>query len=185
VNSGSTRGEKDLERTALRTNLEASVEIARQLRLRDIGGVVICDFIDMVEGENRRKLEQHFREQMRRDRAKTWFSRHSRFGIIELTRQRLRASKDRVGRETCPMCRGRGSVRSARSVAAAILRQLRRGLAEGAHQEAVVTVSEDVLDALVNRRRDDLVGLENEAGRRIVVLPGHDLGAQRFQIEFR
>jgi Ribonuclease G/E len=83
------------------------------------------------------------------------------------------------------MCRGRGSVRNSRSVAAAILRQLRRGFEEGTHQEAVVTVSEDVLDALVNRRRDDLVGLENEVGKRIVVLPGHDLGQQRFQIDFR
>jgi len=185
VNSGSTRGEKDLERTALRTNLEASTEIARQLRLRDIGGVVVCDFIDMVEAENRRALEQHFREQMRTDRAKTWFSRLSRFGIIELTRQRLRPSKDRVGRETCPLCRGRGSVRNSRSVAAAILRQLRRGLTEGTHQEAVVTVAEDVLDALVNRRRDDLVNLEAEIGKRIVVLPGHDLGTQRFSIDFK
>ncbi len=185
VNSGSCRVEKNLERTALRTNLEASVEIARQLRLRDIGGVVVCDYIDMVEAENRRTLEAHFREQMRPDRAKTWFSRLSRFGIIELTRQRLRPSKDRVGRETCPHCRGRGTVRSIRSVGAAILRQLRLGLADDSHQEACVTAGEDVLDLLVNRRRDELVELETELGKRIVVRPGHDLGSERFTIDFR
>ena len=187
VNSGSYRGEKNLERTALRTNLEAASEIARQLRLRDLGGVVVCDFIDMTEADNRKALEQHFREAMKPDRAKTWFSRLSRFGIIELTRQRLRPSKDRVARETCPGCQGRGTIRSARSVAAGIFRQLRRGLAEAGTQEALVTVGDDVLDLLINRRRDDLVHLENEHGKRIVIRPGHGfgLGPNRFAIDFR
>jgi len=185
VNSGSYRREKDLERTALRTNLEAAVEIARQLRLRDIGGVVVCDFIDMTEAANRKQLEQYFREQLRPDRAKTWFSRLSRFGIIELTRQRLRPSKDRVGRETCPTCRGRGTVRSARGVASGIFRQLRQGLAIGHRAEAVVTVGEDILDLLVNRRREDLVRLESERGAKIVIRPGRDLGPNRYTIEFR
>ena len=193
VNSGSYRGEKDLEGTALRINLEAASEIARQLRLRDIGGVVVCDFIDMTEAENRRTLEQHFREAMRPDRAKTWFSRLSRFGIIELTRQRLRPSKDRVARETCPVCRGRGTIRNARSIAAGIFRQLRRGLAEPGTQEAVVTVGDEVLDLLINRRRDDLVNLENEHGKRIVIRPGHTSrdghgsgsAPSRFSVDFR
>lgn len=185
VNSGSYRDEPDLERTALRTNLEASAEIARQLRLRDIGGVVVCDYIDMTEAENRRSLEQHFREQMKPDRAKVWFSRLSRFGIIELTRQRLRPSKDRVGREPCPVCRGRGTIRNARSVASSIFRELRRGLAEEKNREAVVTVGEGVLDLLVNRRRDDLLDLEEEHGKRILIRPGSDLGGHRFSIEFR
>ncbi len=190
VNSGSYRGEKDLERTALKINLEAAVEIARQLRLRDIGGVVVCDFIDMVEAENRRKLEQSLREEMKRDRAKTWFCRLSRFGIIELTRQRLRPSKDRVARETCPTCRGRGTIRNARSVAAGIFRQLRRGLAESETQEATITVGDDVLDLLINRRREELLALESQHGKRILIRPAGEafeqsLGTTRFTIEFR
>ena len=171
VNSGSYRQEKDLEQTALRINLEAADEIARQLRLRDIGGVVVCDFIDMIEADHRRALEGAFREAVRPDRAKTWFSRLSRFGIIELTRQRLRPSKDRVARETCSVCRGRGTVKSARSVAASLFRQLRRGLADEGVHGATVTVGGEVLDVLINRRRDELVQLESKTGKRIVIRP--------------
>jgi len=185
VNSGSYRGEKDLEATALRINLEAASEIARQLRLRDMGGVVVCDFIDMIEAENRTRLEEHFREVVRSDRAKTWFSRLSRFGIIELTRQRLRPSKERVAREVCPTCEGRGTIRNARSLASGILRHLRRGLAEEGCDEAVVRVRRDALQLLRDRRREDLQQLEEHTGKRIVVLEADDLGPGRYSIEFR
>lgn len=185
VNSGRYREESDLERTALQINLEAATEIARQLRLRDLGGVVICDFIDMLEAANRRQVEQAMREQVRRDRAKTWLTRMSRFGIIEMTRQRLRPSKDRVAREPCPTCGGRGTVRSARSVATGILRQLRRGLGEKRTQEALVTVGEGVFDVLVNQRRDQLLRCEQSVGKKIVIRHDSALGCDQYMVHFR
>ncbi|MFQ5653571.1 MAG: ribonuclease E/G [Planctomycetota bacterium] len=185
VNSGRFRDEDDLEKTALQTNLEAAAEIARQLRLRDIGGVVVCDFIDMIEAKNRRELERTLRGHLRNDRAKTWFSRLSRFGIIEMTRQRLRPSKDRVGRETCRVCSGRGTVRSSRSVATGIFRQLQRGLSEGRKRAATVTVGEEVLDILVNQKRRYLVELEERYGKRILVQAGQGYRSDQYTIQYR
>jgi len=185
VNSGSSREETNLEQTALGTNLEAATEIARQLRLRDIGGVVVCDFIDMVDGQNRCQLEEAFVARLGLDRAKAWVSKLSRFGIIELTRQRLRPSKDRLGRETCPLCSGRGTVRSPRSVATAIFRQLRRDLGECEKEEVLVTVADEVLEVLVNRRRDDLTALEQKHGVRIEVRTGYRRGPERYLIQYR
>ncbi|MGE3165827.1 MAG: ribonuclease E/G [Planctomycetota bacterium] len=185
VNSGRYRKEDDLEKTAVLINSEAAREIARQLRLRDLGGVVICDFIDMVEAKNRRQIEQVLRDQVRRDRSKTWLSRMSRFGIIEMTRQRLRPSKDRVAREVCPTCHGRGTIRSARSVATGIFRQLRRGLHDRVNQEAVVTVGNDVLEILVNQKRADLLELETKAGKKIVIKPDARFGNEEYSVQFR
>jgi ribonuclease E len=115
VNSGKYRDEEDLEATALKTNLEAAQEIARQLRLRDLGGVIVNDFIDMESEPNRRAVERALRVALKRDRAKSWISRISRFGIIEMTRQRVRPSFERSNHEPCKLCRGTGVVKSARS----------------------------------------------------------------------
>ncbi len=184
VNSGSCRSENDLERTALITDLEAAREIARQLRLRDIGGVIICDFIDVVEAKNRRAVELELREQLKHDRSRTWFSRFSRFGIIEMTRQRLRPSKDRVGREICPACRGRGTVRSARSLAISIFRQLKRSLGEKPRREAVVTVGSAILEILVNQKRQALVELEKQLGKRITGRSDVSFGRDQYTIHY-
>lgn len=167
VNSGRSRDQEDLEETALLTNLEAAVEIARQLRLRDIGGVVVCDFIDMLEGDHRRRVESTLRTELRKDRSKTWIARMSRFGLIEMTRQRLRPSKDRVSRRTCPVCHGRGTVRSHSSATAALLRQLQRGLTDRPGQAATVEVSADLLSYLMNHARDGISRVERDTGRRV------------------
>jgi ribonuclease E len=185
VNSGSNTSQKDLESTALGTNLEAAKEIARQLHLRDIGGVVVCDFIDMVEEQNRRTLEDSFRELVRNDRAKTWFEKLSRFGLLELTRQRIGASKDRAGRTPCPICRGRGTVRSARSVATGVIRELRQGMSVATTDEALITVGEPVLGFLQGRCRVDLEALEAEYGQKIVVLEGQGWSPERWTIQYR
>ncbi len=182
VNSGRYRREDDLEKTAVQINVEATEEIARQLRLRDIGGVVVCDFIDMTDGKNRRRVEQALRGALCHDRAKTWFSRMSRFGIIEMTRQRLRPSKDRVAREVCPTCMGRGTIRSARNLAGAILRQLRNGLGQRRGREVIVEVGEPVLEVLVNQKRDAIQELEQATGKRIVVRLGRGLGSDQYSI---
>lgn len=185
VNSGSNTSEKDLESTALHTNLEAAREIARQLHLRDIGGVVVCDFIDMVEEQNRQALEESFREFVRHDRAKTWFAKLSRFGLLELTRQRIGVSKDRATRETCPACRGRGTVRSARSVATGVIRELRQGMADATTDEALITVGEPVLEFLQGRCSEDLRALEVEYGQKIVVLEGQGWSPEQWKIQYR
>ncbi len=185
VNSGSSTSDSDLESTALRTNLEAVKEIARHMRLRDIGGVVVCDFIDMIEADHRREVEDAFREAVTEDRAKIWFARISRFGLLELTRQRLRPSKDRTGREVCPTCRGRGTVRNARSVAIGVIRELRQGMAADSSAEALITVGEPVKDLLLGSRREDLDALEIEFGKRIVVVGGQDWSPERWTIQFR
>ncbi len=111
VNSGTDLSATHLEDTALQTNLEAAEEIARQIRLRDLGGVIVCDFIDMVEDEHQLRLEEVFKEWTSADRAKIWYAPLSRFGLLELTRQKLGPSKNRSGRISCPTCNGRGSVR--------------------------------------------------------------------------
>lgn len=185
VNSGKYRKEKDLEKTAVLINCEAAVEIARQLRLRDLGGVVICDFIDMVEPKNRRAVESVVREQIKKDRSKTWFSRMSRFGIIEMTRQRLRPSKDRVSREVCPCCSGRGTIRSARSAATGILRHLKRGLDDRRHAEAVVVVGDEVLEVLVNQMREELTELEQRSGKKVVLRRENGYGTEQHSVQFR
>ena len=184
VNSGRYRKEDDLEKTALLINTEAAEEIARQLRLRDLGGVVICDFIDMTVKRNIRQVETALRKHLRHDRSKTWFSRMSRFGIIEMTRQRLRPSKQRVAREVCPCCEGRGTVRSARSLATSILRQLKRGLGDRRYQRAVVTVGEEVQDHLLNDKRESLVEIEQRTGKRIHIRNGRGYLSEEFDIDY-
>ncbi|MCI0651064.1 MAG: Rne/Rng family ribonuclease [Planctomycetes bacterium] len=184
VNSGRYRAEEDLEKTAISINLEAVAEIGRQLRLRDLGGVVVCDFIDMTEAKHRRRVEQALRQELRHDRAKTWFCRMSRFGIIEMTRQRLRPSKDRVARETCPTCAGRGTVRSARNVATAIFRQLQRGLGERRHRRGVVEVGAGLMERLANEKREQILELERKSGKRVAVRLSPDLAADQFRVSY-
>lgn len=185
VNSGRYRDEEDLEATALKTNLEAAREIARQLRLRDLGGVIVNDFIDMEIEKNRRTVEQALKEALRRDRAKCWISKISRFGIIEMTRQRVRPSVERANFETCKCCHGAGVVKSARSTAVKVLRQLRAGLATKKRELAEIVVHPDVHGYLVNERRLQIVELEEEFGKSIRLLSDPSVGPDGMQIRYR
>ncbi|MFN0056895.1 MAG: ribonuclease E/G [Planctomycetota bacterium] len=184
VNSGRYRQEKDLEQTALAINLEAAGEIARQLRLRDIGGVVVCDFIDMTEAKNRRQVETALREHLRLDRAKTWFAKMSRFGIVEMTRQRMRPSKEKVARQTCPTCAGRGTIRSSRNVLSAIFRELRRGLGEQRHRLGTVTTGPAILDQLYNESRERVSAVEAEFGKAVRLQLDSVMNGQEYRVEF-
>ena len=150
------------------------------LRQRDRIG-----FRTTAEARNRRRLEQKLREQLKHDRSKTWISRLSRFGIIEMTRQRLRPSKDKVGRESCPTCGGRGTVRSVRSVATAIFRQLKRDFRRKRAREAVVWVPSRILKFLVNEEREALLELEEVLDRRIQVQLDESRKCDQFGIEYR
>lgn len=167
VNSGRYRDEEDLEATALKINLEAAQEIARQLRLRDLGGVIVNDFIDMEVEKNRKELERAMAAALRRDRAKCWVSKISRFGIIEMTRQRVRPSVERANYEPCRHCHGTGVVKTVRSVGIKVLRQLRVLLAQKRRSAIEVEVHPSVLQYLVNQHRRQIGQLEDESSRTI------------------
>jgi Rne/Rng family ribonuclease len=169
VNSGKFREHADAETTAFKTDLEAADEIPRQLRLRDLGGVIICDFIDLRFERHRRDLEKRLHENLNRDRAKTKMLRMSQFGIIEMTRQRMRPSLKRSIYNDCPHCHGSGQVKTPESMSLDVMRRL----AIGAHDERVIrielAVCADVAFYLQNRKRAQLAHLEQESGKRIII----------------
>ncbi len=177
VNSGRFRQHSDAETTALNINLQAAREIGRQLRLRDMGGVIVIDFIDMREEKNRRQLEKTLKEAMKPDRAKTKVLRTSAFGIIELTRQRLGPSLKQSYFNLCGLCDGLGVVQSEESLSLKIIRDVQRASADPnvAHIEAVVPP--EVAHFLLNRQRLLISHLEAETGKIIVVRSDPDVGA--------
>ena len=167
VNSGSFRVDDDAEQTAFQVNLKAAEEIARQIRLRDLGGVIVNDFIDMREERHRRQVERKLRDCVRRDRARTKVLRISPFGIIEMTRQRIRPSLRRSVYEDCPCCRGVGQVKTAESMAIEVMRTLmtNASLPDVSHIE--LEVHQRVADYLINKKRREMTHLEE--GYNVVV----------------
>jgi ribonuclease E len=185
VNSGKYRCEEDLESTALNTNLEAADEIARQLRLRDLGGVIINDFIDMEVEANRRRVERALGAALRRDRARSWITRITRFGIIEMTRQRVRPSFERANHEPCTFCKGLGFVKSPRSSGIHILRHVRAGLAAKRRKLCEIVAPPDVVEYLVNERREYLTELESEYRKSVRVIADRSLSPDQYEIRYR
>ena len=169
VNSGKGKLAKDVENMAFRTNMEAAKEIARQLRLRDIGGLVVVDFIDMKERKHNREVEKALRDEMKMDRAKIDISPLSKFGILELSRQRLRPSLESKTYHVCPHCQGRGMVMSVESAAVSIMRRIWVGLSKGDITQVNGRLSMDVATYLQNRKRKDLLSLEERYGAKIVL----------------
>ncbi len=169
VNSGRFREHDNAETTALKINQEAAKEIARQLRLRDMGGVIVMDFIDMWEEKNRRAVEKALRDAMKSDRAKTKILRISSFGIIEMTRQRIRPSlKDSIYR-LCTHCEGTGRVKSEESQALLVMRSLQRVTSNDQVANVEVTVRPSVAHHLSNFQRGQISKLERETGKGIVI----------------
>jgi len=185
VNSGKYRDEEDLEATALKTNLEAAEVIARELRLRDLGGVVINDFIDMENLANRRQLERHLKACLKGDNAKSWTTRVSRFGIIEMTRQRVRPSFESSQHERCAACSGSGWVKAARATGISVLRRLRGELGNKRKRRCEVTTSPGVVEYLVNERRRQLFDLEETYDKQVVVRADPNLAPDQYQIKYR
>ncbi len=169
VNSGKMRGSQDAESTAFEVNKEASDEICRQLRLRDLGGVIVMDLIDMMEAKHRRSIEQQIRQNLRRDRARTRVGTISQFGILEMTRQRMRPSLSRSTFMDCPACEGTGVVKSPESVLLDLMRRLATVLHQSRISHVELTISPDVAFQLLNRKRADLVELEKRHNKRVVV----------------
>jgi ribonuclease E len=171
VNSGNFRADNNAEETAFQMNLLAAKEIARQLRLRDLGGVIVNDFIDMREEKHRREVERAMREAVRRDRARTKVLKISAFGIIEMTRQRIRPSLKRSVYQDCPHCRGTSQVKTCESMSIDVMRMIQLAAhREGIHQ-IQIRVHEDVAIYLLNKKRKEISRLE-ESGELQVTITG-------------
>ena len=170
VNSGRSTRERNIEETALRTNLEAADEIARQLRLRDLAGLIVIDFIDMENARNQGQVERRIKEAMKSDRARVQLGRISSFGLLELSRQRLRPSLIETSFEVCPACGGNGLRRTTESTALAILRKLEEEGLRRRSSEVVITVSPTVALYLLNQKRRSVQTIEDRYGMAVTVL---------------
>jgi ribonuclease E len=173
VNSGNFRADDSAEETAFQINLIAAKEIARQLRLRDLGGVIVNDFIDMRKERHRRGVERALRDAVRRDRARTKILRTSPFGLIEMTRQRIRPSLRRSVYRECPVCNGTSLVKTAESMALEVIRLLLLASHNGEITRVTVRVANDVASYLNNKKRRDLMRIE-EHGNMAILIEGKD-----------
>lgn len=183
VNSArSTRG-TDIEETALRTNLEAAEEVARQLRLRDLGGLIVIDFIDMEDNKNQRQVEQRLRDALRVDRARVQMGKISRFGLMELSRQRLRPSLNEGSHITCPRCNGTGVIRDVESSALNILRLLQEEAMKENTAALHAQVPVEVATYLLNEKRGDIVKMESRLKVRVYLIPNKNFETPHHHIE--
>lgn len=169
VNSGNFRADNNAEETAYQMNLHAAKEIARQLRLRDLGGVIVNDFIDMREEKHRRGVERALREAVRRDRARTKILKISQFGIIEMTRQRIRPSLKRSVCHDCGHCHGTGQVKTVESMSIEVMRLLQLAAHRNHMQRIEVRVHDEVAQYLLNRKRKEIAHLEEQSEKPILV----------------
>jgi ribonuclease E len=185
VNSGGSMRGTSQEETAHKTNLEAAREVARQLRLRDLGGIIVVDFIDMRVQSHIQDVERALREAMRPEKARHDIGRISRLGLMEISRQRLRPAAVASSYTACPMCEGHGSVRTPESAALGILRKIHHRIAEGDVALMNVTLPRDVAMYLLNQKRDDLAVLERRYAARINVVATDKLMPHQSEIETR
>lgn len=169
VNSGNFRSEDNAEDTAYQMNLHAAKEIARQLRLRDLGGMIVNDFIDMRLEKHRRGVERALRDYMRRDRARTKILRTSPFGLIEMTRQRMRPALKKSIFQDCPCCHGSGLVKTAESMSIEIMRMILQAVQDHSIVEIRIQVADDVADDLNNRKRREITKIEDDHDVEILI----------------
>ena len=183
VNSGRATREHSIEETARKTNLEAASEIGRQLRLRDLAGLIVIDFIDMEEGRNDREVEKRLRDAVKNDRARVQIGKISQFGLMEMSRQRLRAGVIAGSTVTCPHCAGLGLVRSIESTALRVLRGLEEEAEKNRAAAVTVRIANDVAIYVLNQKRHELARIEGEHGMEISFDPKNDLAAGTFELE--
>ncbi|MBV8972588.1 MAG: Rne/Rng family ribonuclease, partial [Sphingomonadaceae bacterium] len=183
VNSGRSTREHGIEETAYKTNLEAADEIGRQLRLRDMAGLVVVDFIDMDVGGNNRRVEKAMKEAMKHDRARIQLGRISSFGLMEMSRQRLRTGVLKASTHVCPMCDGSGYVRSVGSAALAALRALEAEALKGKNSAFQLRAGLEVAMYILNRKRADMVELEERYGVDIETIPDETLMGPSFVLD--
>ncbi len=183
VNSGSFRTDDSAEETAFQLNMSAAKEIARQLRLRDLGGVIVNDFIDMRKERHRREVERCLRDSVQRDRARTKILRTSPFGLIEMTRQRIRPSLKRSVYRDCPCCNGRAVVKTAESMSIEVIRQIMLARKTDQVRKIIVHVNDEVSAYLNNRKRRQLAELEDDGAMTIQVLGSESSFPEALKLE--
>ncbi|MCY0094693.1 Rne/Rng family ribonuclease [Hoeflea ulvae] len=183
VNSGRSTREHSIEDTALQTNLEAAEEVARQLRLRDLAGLIVIDFIDMEENRNNRAVEKRMKDCLKNDRARIQVGRISHFGLLEMSRQRIRASVLESTMQICPTCGGNGHIRSQSSVALHVLRGVEEHLLKNTTHDIIVRTTADTALYMLNHKRDTVVDLEKRFGVSISFSADESVGANHFAID--
>ncbi|VXC21733.1 fused ribonucleaseE: endoribonuclease; RNA-binding protein; RNA degradosome binding protein [Pseudomonas sp. 8BK] len=183
INSARATKGSDIEETALQTNLEAAEEIARQLRLRDIGGLIVIDFIDMTPAKNQRAVEEKVRESLEADRARVQVGRISRFGLLEMSRQRLRPSLGETSGIVCPRCNGQGIIRDVESLSLAILRLIEEEALKDRTAEVRAQVPIPVAAFLLNEKRNSITKTELRTRARIVIIPNDHLETPHFEVQ--
>jgi ribonuclease E len=183
VNSGRSTREHSIEDTALQTNLEAAEEVARQLRLRDLAGLVVVDFIDMEEKRNNRSVEKRLKDHLKNDRARIQVGRISHFGLLEMSRQRIRASVLESTMQVCSHCNGTGHVRSQSSVALHVLRGVEEYLLKNTTHNITVRTTPDIALYLLNHKRGTIIDYEERFGVQIIIEADVHVGAQHFAID--
>ncbi|MEM7282569.1 MAG: Rne/Rng family ribonuclease, partial [Pseudomonadota bacterium] len=182
INSARATKGGDIEETAFQTNLEAADEVARQLRLRDIGGLVVIDFIDMGPSKNQRDVESRLREAVQRDRARIQIGRISRFGLLEMSRQRLRPSLGETTNIVCPRCNGQGNIRSVQSLALAVLRIVSEEARKENTARVIAQLPVDVSTYLLNEKRDWVNALESDQGVDVLLVPKPSLETPNYAV---
>ena len=182
INSARATGGKDIEETALQTNLEAADEIARQLRLRDVGGLVVIDFIDMSANRNQRQVEERLRKATERDRARIQTGRISRFGLLEMSRQRMRPALGEHTHQACPRCDGHGQIRSVESLSLSLLRLIEEECMKEKTGRVIAQVPVDVSAFLLNEKREVIHDIETRNKAEVLVIPNTTLLTPRFEI---
>ncbi|MGY6709638.1 MAG: Rne/Rng family ribonuclease [Rhizobiaceae bacterium] len=182
VNSGRSTKEHSIEDTALQTNLEAAEEVARQLRLRDLAGLIVIDFIDMEENRNNRAVEKKLKDCLKNDRARIQVGRISHFGLLEMSRQRIRASVLESTMQPCPHCGGTGQIRSESSVALLVIRAIEEYLLKDARNDIIVRTPASTALYILNHKRSNLVDLEARFGPTITVEADDNVGGQHYAI---
>jgi ribonuclease E len=183
INSARATKGHDIEETALNTNLEAADEIARQLRLRDLGGLFVIDFIDMLANKNQRAVENRIRDALKIDRARVQTSRISRFGLLEMSRQRLRPSLGDTTQLTCPRCNGQGEIRNVESVALSVLRILEEEAMKSGTDKVIAHLPIECATFLLNEKRPSIDQIESRLNVHIIILPCKHLETPAYTIE--
>jgi ribonuclease E len=183
INSARATKGVDIEETALNTNLEAVEEVARQLRLRDVGGLVVIDFIDMLSHRNQREVEGRLKESLKMDRARVQVGRISRFGLLEMSRQRLRPSLGESSQVVCPRCSGQGTIRSVESLSLAILRLIEEEAMKENTSRIIAQVPVDVATYLLNEKRQSIYDIEARQKIHILLIPNKTMDTPMYRVQ--
>jgi len=182
INSARATKGSDIEETALQTNLEAAEEIARQLRLRDMGGLVVIDFIDMGPSKNQRDVENRMKKSLELDRARVQVGKISRFGLLEMSRQRLRPSLGETRSEVCPRCSGQGTIRDIESLALSIMRIMYEEATKDKTKEVQAILPVSVATFLLNEKRKQISDIEKQQSVRVIIIPNEAMDTPHYEL---